>query len=166
MLLDLARDRLRVHEQAEFDVPFLRRFREVRGSNECLPAIDDHTLGMHRAGRTASGIERPRVVVHARQSAPRPLVAHKFVREVPEDVAINGGIAVLAADIDAKGCPERIVVVEPVSQRLEHGLPLTDRETNGQRSFTRPGEQLPHDDAGIACAAGCIRPTDNHFDRQ
>ena len=72
----------------------------------------------------------------------------------------------LAADIDAQGCLEGIVVVEQVGQGLEHGFPLTNRESNGQHFLARLGEQLPHDDARVACTAGCIWPTDNQFDGQ
>ena len=71
----------------------------------------------------------------------------------------------LAADIDAQGCHEGIVVVEPVSQGLEHRFSLTNSKTDGQYSLARPGEELPHDDAGIARAAGCIWSADDHLDR-
>ena len=120
---------------------------------------------MHRTGRPAGGFQGTGVVVDVRQTITGPLVTHESVCKTLDDLPVQRGIAALAANIDAEGCLERVIVVETVGQRLEYGLSLVDREPHGNHTLARLCEQLPYDDAGIACIARRIGPADNDLDR-
>ena len=112
------------------------------------------------------GFQGTGVVVDVRQTITGPLVMHESVCKTLDDLPVQRGIAALAANIDAEGCLERVIVVETVGQRLEYGLSLVDREPHGNHMLARLCEQLPHDDAGIACIARRIGPADNDLDRR
>ena len=132
MLLDPARYGRGSDQEAQLHIPDLSRFREIGGGHERFATVRNHAFGVQHAGRLAGRSQRSRVVVSTGQAGPRPLTVDEVLGEAANYLAVERGIAALAANVDAEGDFERFVGVEAPRQGLEHGLPLVDRKTDGQ----------------------------------
>ena len=112
MVLDPARHCRAANKKSEFDVSSLSSLRKVGGGDECFSAVDDHALRVHRACCPIHRCQRSRVVVDARQSGSRPLVLDKMLREALDDLAVQGGIARLTADVQAERRLGKLIPVQ------------------------------------------------------
>lgn len=150
MRFDPFRDVPGANEQAEFNVPFLRRGGEIRGSDERFRPVDHDAFCVQRAPVLPGRRDGSGIVVQPRRADAGPFVLDKVLCETFDNSVAERSVGPFPAHVDAERSFERSVGIELARQFLEYGSALAHDEADRENALARLAEQLPRNDAGIA----------------
>lgn len=143
MRFDPFRDIPGANEQAEFDVPLLRRSGQIRGSDERFRPVDHDAFYVQRAPVLPGRRDGSGIVVQPRQADAGPFVFDKVLCEAFDDSIIERSVGPFPPHVDAERSLERSVGIELATSSSNTVLPwCTTKPTARMRLRTLPNSRL------------------------